>query len=1627
MRKFLLLFSIVFFALAATAQKDTLYLNTFENTPADTTTQISQGVSLPAGIGTPPRWVVNDTFGYNSNTSYHIQGIPSGHTVYLQTDTIDATGKPYISFSFWHIAKLWTLNQASLQYSLDAGQTWVQLPLSTTYQGASARYGDVGTKNPYFNQTSYLNLSDAWMATNPTATPLPSWWQKETFDLSGVLSDLTVTPAIGHDSIMLRFTANVGTPIGATTNYGAGWFVDDILVTGAPCELNAPKISFAFTPAAIPGGPSCYVPNPEGGQAELASGNYPVAARVTDNAKPYDTGVDSVIVVYKVNGGTLDTLTLTQLTTPNTEYRGFFQSLAVNDVVDWYMIAYDQSCPANVTRMPDITYNGNGFYNFFIEKGLPGKCGAPNCGIAPYVIRNFPWNQDFESSEWVAGSATNKGTIPTSKYWDRNYMAASTPYNPYGWTVKSGSTPSAYTGPNGDHTSGNGKYMFVETDGTANAGPALFSTPCFDLTNQTGCLGFEFYYHMFGSEIGELIVDIDTGQGIVSIPADLIGAYKKVVGEHQKSSTESWQRAVFSLNDFLGKYIKVQFRVKPRTGVPYVLKRGDIAIDDLRIFSPDPVDVEVLTNPEPKNGYCGFAGQPVKVVIRNNGCNPLTSVPLRYRVNSNLRPQETATLSPALKLGDTITYTFTNTFPTITPGSYQVTAWSGKAGDASNANDTAKGDVLQYELPISTFPYIEDFENATVGTQNLGNNNWHFDDGLNPNFKWQVGESMTAERATGPFSGYHYEGKYIYTASNGSSGGLSTYLRTICLDLSTMGANHNAVLDFYYHMYGANIDKLNVQISKGNEPIDVWTTISTVGGGQQSKELDNWKLHRVDLSNYSGSVKIRFEGVRKNAGEKTHLALDKIMVYDRDANDAGGYIVASPGGQGITAGPSGPTDPQVGIANFGYNTLNTCTINFRVTPLCNPSAATTYQYYYSGPAINQGTVKTVNISSAGVTYPVGAFNAEVFVTAPNGGVDNHPFNDTISRHIYGGVNSYDIPWYTNFDSCDYEDKGFLPAGQTSLWQWEKGKPNTNTFGLITDDRTGGGNAWVTNIDGPFLVGTTEWLRTPVYEEFDTVFNAKLNFYMNLDFGTNSGSGTSYDVASTLSYFSGGWKILGENTIAANLGKNWYGGANGAPAINLFNGGPGWVGGSGNGTWIETEYPLNQFNLNPNAALAMRFEFTSSTTMSQGAARGGMGIDDFQILIPPQNSVSPIKVSTKSPLPLPGFDQTFVISVKNTGEKPIDSFMVYVEESGVSLGAPHWVHCGILAKNQVYKWEYQYPWPGASVTSGPHNVCVYTSRPDNKPDNRPYDDTLCDNIPVMLELDFTATGQDEYCEDFESSTTFQWLHKDAKDLFEKDDCWEKGSPTQIGAAHSGNNAWMTRLDSNYEGLEQAALFTPVFEVDSGIQYKLEFYHWIESEKYHDGGNVEYSFDGGLTWYPVGYAQKSVKTWYSDPFVTALDQIRGGWTDTTGGWINAVQRIVFLDHGKVILRFRFGSDYDIQGKGWAIDDMCWTKDTSSIKPDVRIGEGEYQLPVEAIVGDMVPNPATDYSDLSFIFPTPQDVEIRVYNLVGQIMESRSASFDEGVNKVTFNTVGWSAGIYFVNFEYGGKMVTRKLVVK
>ena len=68
----------------------------------------------------------------------------------------------------------------------------------------------------------------------------------------------------------------------------------------------------------------------------------------------------------------------------------------------------------------------------------------------------------------------------------------------------------------------------------------------------------------------------------------------------------------------------------------------------------------------------------------------------------------------------------------------------------------------------------------------------------------------------------------------------------------------NAVVEFAYHMHGATMGDLTVEVSSDNIN---WTTLYTLSGQQQSNQSDPYLDAVVDLTGYtSATTYIRFGG-----------------------------------------------------------------------------------------------------------------------------------------------------------------------------------------------------------------------------------------------------------------------------------------------------------------------------------------------------------------------------------------------------------------------------------------------------------------------------------------------------------------------------------------------------------------------------------------------------------------------------------------------------------------------------------------------------------------------------------------------------------------------------------------------
>jgi len=164
---------------------------------------------------------------------------------------------------------------------------------------------------------------------------------------------------------------------------------------------------------------------------------------------------------------------------------------------------------------------------------------------------------------------------------------------------------------------------------------------------------------------------------------------------------------------------------------------------------------------------------------------------------------------------------------------------------------------------ITSFPYLETFDSGMGDwTQDTG------DDG-----DWTLDDSGTPSNNTGPSDDISSGGNYFYTeaSSNGLGSNATVILTSPCYDLSGLT---EAYFSFYYHMFGANVGTLDLEITLDDG--SNWSNIFTVSGNIGN----SWNSQNINLDSYLGeTVKFRFIGTTGN-GWSSDITIDHIGIGD---------------------------------------------------------------------------------------------------------------------------------------------------------------------------------------------------------------------------------------------------------------------------------------------------------------------------------------------------------------------------------------------------------------------------------------------------------------------------------------------------------------------------------------------------------------------------------------------------------------------------------------------------------------------------------------------------------------------------------------------------------------------------
>jgi hypothetical protein len=224
------------------------------------------------------------------------------------------------------------------------------------------------------------------------------------------------------------------------------------------------------------------------------------------------------------------------------------------------------------------------------------------------------------------------------------YGWESSPQVEFEWERISGPTPTANTGPPGDHTTGTGFYMYAESSRRQKGDRAVLSSPVF-LGGRKLCASY--WYHMNGTGMGELIVTVDQIKGSPNFNTQ----------HHFGNQGTSWKKGYFDVDLSGGPNDTYMVQFMAKRGDSYA---SDIAIDDIQLIpvsfgTPCPNDPNDAEAEGPTQFPDLFTiGSPPNLGVEGTELPGLvdTKLPLPPLFFSTVIPLDEETTAPLLKDSD---------------------------------------------------------------------------------------------------------------------------------------------------------------------------------------------------------------------------------------------------------------------------------------------------------------------------------------------------------------------------------------------------------------------------------------------------------------------------------------------------------------------------------------------------------------------------------------------------------------------------------------------------------------------------------------------------------------------------------------------------------------------------------------------------------------------------------------------------------------------------------------------------------------------------------------------------------------------------------------------------------------
>jgi Subtilase family/Secretion system C-terminal sorting domain len=314
------------------------------------------------------------------------------------------------------------------------------------------------------------------------------------------------------------------------------------------------------------------------------------------------------------------------------------------------------------------------------------------------------------------------------------------------------------------------------TNSPASTADSLIAT--FNLSNysSTNQIWLDFYYNNRGIDFSlpGNQVWIRGNDQAAWIPVDTLSIQPADIGIYKASKNIDVTGILASAipSQSISSSFQVKFGEQGFTSTNSVVPDGNIddgySFDDITLTkSSNDVGLKFLLLPTLTN-FCQLSNaETISVEVKNYSPDTLTNIPISYAINGVIVTETIALIAPF----QTIAYVFTHPADLSAFQQYNLGLWVSYPSDNYQKNDSLLNIIFQTTPLISSYPYLEGFEN---------NNGYWYTQGVNDSWQWGTPEKTIINKAA--------NGSKIWVTSltgNYNDNELS-YLYSPCFDLTSL-------------------------------------------------------------------------------------------------------------------------------------------------------------------------------------------------------------------------------------------------------------------------------------------------------------------------------------------------------------------------------------------------------------------------------------------------------------------------------------------------------------------------------------------------------------------------------------------------------------------------------------------------------------------------------------------------------------------------------------------------------------------------------------------------------------------------------------------------------------------------